>query len=169
MDNLYQGEDKILSDFQRKIDEKSFTIEDVIAFKANYENLTAESQVMLRISDRLQKRLDSANSKITLKNEEILVKNEKLKEAIEKLAEARVGKKASTIMFTLAIVLFVSEEIYLGPLVEYFINFSYLILLFKGGIAILLKGIESLLEAWLTKGQKRQILEEARENVAVQA
>lgn len=162
MSKLYQNEDVILANFQKKLDDKSYTHEDIVQFKANYENLAAESNVMLKISDRLQKRLDSANSKIVQKNEEILLKNEKLKEAIEKLAEAKIGKKASTIMFTLAILLFVSEEIYLGPLIEYFINFSYLILAIKGGIALLLKGVESFLEALLTRGQKKEILEAAR-------
>lgn len=166
MDILYQREDKILENFQKKIDDNSFTLDDIKEFKSHYESLTAESQVMLKISDRLQKRLDTANVKITQKNEEILQKNTKLKEAIEKLAEARVGKKASTIMFTVAILLFMSEEIYLGPLVEYFINFSYLILLFKGGIALVLKGIETFLETYFTKAEKKKILMEAREQTS---
>jgi len=163
MNVLYQKEDNILENFQKKIEEKSMTYEDMVEFKEAYESLTAESQVMLKISDRLQKRLDTANVKITQKNEEIQQKNTKLKEAIEKLAEARVGKKASTIMFTVAILLFVSEEIYLGPLIEYFVNFSFLILFIKGGIALLLKVLEGLLESSLTKGEKKKILEAARE------
>ncbi len=169
MDKLYQREDRILESFTKKLDDKSYTYEDVVEFKSNYESLAAESQVMLKISDRLQKRLDNANTKILQKNDEILLKNSKLKEAIEKLAEARVGKKASTIMFTLAILLFVSEEIYLGPLIEYFINFSYLILLIKGGIALLLKVVESFLETLLTRGQKKEILDQAREEMVPQA
>jgi len=74
-----------------------------------------------------------------------------------------VGKKASTIMFTAATVLFVTEEIYLGPLIEYFVNFSFLILAVKGGIAIALKGIEGFLETILTRGEKKKILMQARE------
>ncbi len=169
MNVLYQKEDNILENFQKKIEEKSMTYEDMIEFKEAYESLTAESQVMLKISDRLQKRLDTANVKITQKNEEIQQKNTKLKEAIEKLAEARVGKKASTIMFTVAILLFVSEEIYLGPLIEYFVNFSFLILFIKGGIALMLKVLEGLLESSLTKGEKKKILEAAREADAQEA
>jgi hypothetical protein len=167
MNDLYQIEDEILLNFQRKLDTNSVRHEDMVKFKEHYESLAAESQVMLKISDRLQKRLDTANTKIKEKNNEIVQKNLKLKEAIEKLAEARVGKRASTIMFTVAILLFVSEEIYLGPLIEYFVNFSYLILLFKGGIALILKTVESFLESFFTKGEQKKILTEARNEVVV--
>ncbi len=163
MTNLYQDETQTLAEFQEMIDEDRVYLEDVIEFKKKYENLATESQVLLKISDRLQRKLDTANNKIQQKNEEITEKNEKLRETIDNLAQARVGKKASTILFTATILLFVSEEIYLGPLVEYFVEYSYLILIFKGVIALSLKLLESILETHFISGEKNRILLDVKE------
>ncbi len=162
MSSLFQDENDILEDFQKKIDNKSYTHEDIIAFKEQFEGQTAESQVMLKISDRLQKRLDTANTKIKEKNDEIVSKNEKLNEALDNLMKARVGKKASTIMFTATILLFVSEELYVGPLLEYFVGYAYLILILKGLVAIGLKSFESVLENIFVNGAKRKIVKDVR-------
>ncbi|MBV6642294.1 MAG: hypothetical protein KI791_16370 [Cyclobacteriaceae bacterium] len=162
MSSLFQDENDILEDFQKKIDNKSYTHEDIIAFKEQFESQTAESQVMLKISDRLQKRLDTANTKIKEKNDEIVTKNEKLNEALDNLMKARVGKKASTIMFTATILLFVSEELYVGPLLEYFVGYAYLILILKGVVAIGLKSFESVLENIFVSSAKKEIVKEVR-------
>lgn len=164
MNTLFQDENEILEEFQRKIENESYTHEDIIAFKEQFESQTAESQVMLKISDRLQKRLDTANTKIREKSDEIISKNEKLNEALDNLMRARIGKKASTIMFTATILIFVSEELYLGPLVEYFVGYVYLILILKGLVAIGLKSFESVLENIFVNGAKKKILTEARSN-----
>ncbi|XOV91688.1 MAG: hypothetical protein ACFHWX_15925 [Bacteroidota bacterium] len=163
MSRLYRDENEVLEDFQKKIDTKSYTHEDIVAFKELFEGQTAESQVMLKISDRLQKRLDTANTKIKEKNEEIVNKNEKLNEALDNLMKARVGKKASTIMFTITILIFISEEYYLGPFLEYLVGYAYLILILKGVVAIGLKSFESVLENIFVNGAKKKIIKEARE------
>lgn len=168
MNKFFLDENDILEEFQKKIDNKSYTHEDVVAFKELFEGQTAESQVMMRISDRLQKRLDNANTKIKEKNEEIVSKNEKLNEALDNLMKARVGKKASTIMFTATILIFVSEEVYLGPLVEMFTGYAYLILVLKGLIAIGLKSFESVLENIFVNSAKKKIVKEVREEAPAQ-
>ncbi len=163
MNNLFIDENEKLEEFQKKIDDRSYTHEDIVAFKELFEGQTAESQVMMRISDRLQKRLDNANTKIREKNEEIVNKNEKLNEALDNLMKARVGKKASTIMFTATILIFVSEELYLGPMVEYVISYAYLILILKGLVAIGLKSFETILENIFVNQAKKKIVKEVRE------
>lgn len=163
MSRLFKDENEVLEEFQKKIDNKSYSHEDIIEFKELFEGQTAESQVMLKISDRLQKRLDTANTKIKEKNEEIINKNEKLNEALDNLMKARVGKKASTIMFTITILIFISEEYYLGPLLEYFVGYAYLILILKGVVAIGLKSFEGVLESIFVNGAKKKIIKQARE------
>lgn len=165
MTNLYQHEEEALEVIQKKLDDDNCTMNDVREFKDVYQNLFEESRMMIKISDRLQKKLDTAKKKVQEKNEEVLEKNQSLKEAIEKLAKARVGKKASTIMFTMAIFLFVSEELYIEPFVEYFADYSYLIWILKGGIALSLKFFESFLESYFVGGEKKKILIESREAV----
>ena len=162
MNDLYQQEAEVLKVLQQKIDGGDISIKDIQEFKLNYESLFEESRMLMKISDRLQKKLDTANKKISEKNDEILLKNQNLKEAIDKLVQARVGKKASTIMFTAAIILFVSEEIYLEPLVEYFVNYHYLILILKGGVALSLKFFESILESYFVNSEKKRILKESK-------
>jgi len=163
MNDLFQQEAIIIKEIQEKIDAEDLYLDDVVEFKKNYESLSEESGMLMKISDRLQKKLDTANKKISEKNDEIILKNENLKEAIEKLVKARVGKKASTIMFTAAIILFVSEEIYLEPLVEYFVNYHYLILLLKAGVALCLKFFESALEGYFVNSEKRKIVNESKD------
>ncbi len=166
MSKLFEEEDEILEEFQKKIDDKSYSHEDVIAFKRKFEDQTAESQVMLRIGDRLQQRLDMANLKIKEKSDEIASKNNKLNQALDNLIKARVGKKASTIMFTITILLFISEEVYIEPLVEYFVGYLYLILILKGVVALILKSFESVLENIFVNREKKKIVNMARGRAA---
>jgi len=160
MDNLFQEERKAIHDFELKVSQGSFSKEDLIAFKEQFKALTEESQVMCQISDRLQKKLDAANNQIKEKNQEINHKNEKLNDAINKMLKAQLSKKASTIMLTVTIIIFVSEELYLEPIVEYIFGYASLVLLLKGLLAIGLKACEATLESILEKMAKKRILKQ---------
>lgn len=155
---LYHQEEHHLKSFREKVKNKDVFIEDIEGFVNGYEDLLNETKVITRISDRLQKKLDKANQKIHSQNVQISKANADLKDTIGKLAKARVGKKASTIMFTAAIVLFVSEEYYLSPVVEQYINLPYLSLALKGMIALMLKFVESGLEGYYLKQEKSKIM-----------
>ena len=161
MDNLFQEEREVINDFEEKIRTNSLTQEDLIKLKDQFKALTEESLVMCQISDRLQKKLDVANKKIHEKSLEITHKNEKLNDAINEMLKAQLSKKASTIMLTVTIFFFVTEEIYLEPVIEYFFGYASLILLFKGLIAIGLKSFESTLERILENITKKRILKQA--------
>ena len=160
MDNLFQEEKKAISEFENKVHNESISQEDLHEFVNKFKALTNESHVMCQISDRLQKKLDAANKKIIEKNQEINHKNVKLNDAIQNMLKAQLGKKASTIMLTVTIILFVTEELYLGPVVEYFFGYAYLVLVLKGLLAISLKGFESTLESILEKLTKKRILKQ---------
>lgn len=159
---LYHEEVKKLKDFRSHLDTHAIYKEDLEAFSDDYEELVAQAKVITRVSDRLQKKLDNANVKIRDQNDEIKVKNLELENTIKQLAAARVGRKASTIMFTLAILLFFSEEIFLEDIIDSYVSIPYLDLIIKGGIALGLKFFEGALESFFLNQEKRKII--AKEN-----
>lgn len=161
---LYHEEVKRLKDFRSKLDAHAIYKQDLELFSDEYEELVAQAKVITRVSDRLQKKLDTANIQIREQNDQIKLKNVELEETIRQLVQARVGRRASTIMFTLAIVLFVSEEFFLEDIIESYVTLPYLELGVKGGIALFLKFFEGGLESFFLNREKRKILaQEQRE------
>ncbi len=162
MRELYHEEKKNLDEFKEKISDRKIYKEDLNAFADSYDELVAQARVITRVSDRLQKKLDTANTQIKEQNDEITEKNVQLEKTIEQLMKARVGKKASTIMLFLAIFLFVTEEYFMGPVIESFISIPYLDLVIKGLIAFSLKFVESGLETYFMKQEQSKILKEEK-------
>jgi hypothetical protein len=157
MKDLFQEEEKVLSRYLKKIDDNEMFIDDVESFGSNYRDLIDQSKVITRISDRLQKKLDLANQKIKSQNTEIQAKNEQLENTIVDLASAKVGKKASRVLFVLAIVLFISEELFIEPLLGE-LSFPYVGLVIKAFIAFGLKIFESSLEGYYMQQEQKDIL-----------
>lgn len=155
---LYHEEIKRLKDFRIRLDTHAIYKADLEAFSDDYEELVAQAKVITRVSDRLQKKLDNANVQIREQNEEIKEKNVELENTISQLVQARVGRKASTIMFTLAIILFLSEEMFLEDFIDSMVTFPYLDLIIKGAIAIGLKFFEGGLESFFLNQEKKKIL-----------
>lgn len=158
MKELYYEEQKILSDYVVKVKKKDVHLEDAVDIAVHYKDLLDQSKVITRISDRLQKKLDQASQKIKNQNLEIQKKNGELEETVTKLVEVTVGKKATRIMLMLAIVLFISEEYFLGPIIEEMIEIPFLDLGIKGMIAVFLKFFESWLETYFMNREKRKIV-----------
>ena len=65
-------------------------------------------------------------------------------------------------MFVLAVILFISEEQFLAPIINDYVGTPYVSLGVMLGIAMLLKFFESWLEGYFLKQQKHKIL--TREN-----
>ncbi len=164
MKELYHEEQKILSDYLEKVKREEIFLEDAFSFALYYKELLDQSKVITKVSDRLQKKLDQANQKIKHQNEEIKQKNVELQNTIEELTQARVSKKASTVLLTLAIVLFISEEHVLSPVIEEHIELPFVGLGIKGIIALGLKFLEGGLEGYFMKREQKRILEEAEKN-----
>ncbi|MEQ9426357.1 MAG: hypothetical protein RJQ09_18170 [Cyclobacteriaceae bacterium] len=158
---LYHQEEKELTDFKKKIEEDHVFLDDIETFVNKYEDLLNETKVITKISDRLQKKLDTANQKIQSQNTQITKKNEELGVTIDKLTKARVGRKASTIILTVAIILFVSEEFYLEAVIEEYVNIPYLGLGIKLLIALILKFLESGLEGFYMNREKDKIIKDS--------
>ncbi|MBU2913143.1 MULTISPECIES: hypothetical protein [Reichenbachiella] len=164
MKELYHEEQKILSDYVGKVKQKDLSMDDAVGIAVHYKDLLDQSKVITRISDRLQKKLDHANQKIKSQNSEIQKKNVELEDTINELDKMTVGKKASRIMFALAIILFVSEEQFLGPIIEDAIDIPYLGLLILLIIAMFLKFFEGMLESYFLKQTKKKILSKSSLN-----
>ncbi len=161
MDNreLYFDEIESLRKFRSKIETHAIYKEDLDSFSDEYEELVAQAKVITRVSDRLQKKLDTANVQIREQNEEIKDKNVELADTIDQLAKAKVGRRASTIMLTVAVVLFILEQIFIEPIIEKNINVPYVGYIILAFLFFLVKFFEGALEKHFMNQEKRKILE----------
>lgn len=121
----------------------------ILAF--NYSELLDQVKLITRISDRLQRKLDQTNEKLNVVNQEIKEKNSQLEKTITDLAEAKIGRKATTLVFVFALILFIVSEVFLEPWIERYYNDFFVSLGVKGIIALSIKPLESLIERTLLK------------------
>ena len=162
---LYYEEIDSLRKFRSKIDTHAIYKEDLDEFSDEYEELVAQAKVITRVSDRLQKKLDSANVQIRAQNEEIKQKNVELADTVDQLAKAQIGRRASAIMLVVGILLFLAEQIFLEPWIDQnidipYVGFGILIILF-----FVVKMLESALENYFMSRRKKEILrQEASES-----
>ncbi|MEO9803012.1 MAG: hypothetical protein ABJF04_07180 [Reichenbachiella sp.] len=167
MKELYHEEQKILSEYVGKVKKKDVNLEDAVGIAMHYKDLLDQSKVITRISDRLQKKLDHANQKIKTQNSEIQKKNGELEITIDQLDKMTMGKKATRILFGVFVVLFISEQLFLEPLIDDWAKGSnYVGIGVMLIIAISLKFFESKLENYFTMQRKNKILNADRSNVA---
>lgn len=161
MDNqeLYSDEINNLRKFRTKIDRHAIFKEDLDDFSNEYEELVAQAKVITRVSDRLQKKLDNANLQIKDQNEEIKFKNVELKNTIDQLAVARIGRRASTIMLSVALILFILEQVFLEPIIEKEISIPYVGTAILVVLFFVVKGLEGSLEKYFMNKEKKRIIE----------
>lgn len=160
MDNkeLYYDEIESLRKFRSKIETHAIYKEDLDSFSDEYEELVAQAKVITRVSDRLQKKLDNANVQIREQNDEIKVKNVALADTVDQLAKAQVGRRASTIMLTVAVVLFILEQVFLEPVIDANIDVPYVGLGILALMFFLVKFFEGALEKYFMNQEKKKIL-----------
>jgi len=155
---LYHEEVNNLRVFRSKIDRHAIFKDDLEHFTDQYEELVSQAKVITRVSDRLQKKLDTANTQTKEQNAEIKEKNDALKVTVDQLVKARVGRKAATIMLTVGLLLFILEQIILQPIIDEKITIPYMDL----GILVLLffiiKALESSLENYFLNQEKKKIV-----------
>lgn len=158
---LYDDEEKALNLFKVKMSQERVTRRDLTEFIEKYQDLLIQSKVITKVSDKLQSKLNSANERIKEQNEVIVEKNHLLENTIGQLVKARVGKKASTVIFVAAIVMFLSEEVFLGEAIALMINIQYVDLALKGLLAFGLKFLEGGLEGFFMKKEQLKIVKES--------
>ncbi len=118
----------------------------------DYEELLDQTVLITRISDRLQKKLDQTNDQLNDKNIE-------LQNTIDDLVKAKVGRKATTIVFIFALILFVFSEALIEPYIESYANDIYLSLAIKALIAMSIKPVEMLVENTMLKKARRKTMD----------
>jgi hypothetical protein len=118
--------------------------------KEDFSRLLEETSLITSVSDRLQNKLNRANEKITNQNVQ-------LQETIDMLTKARIGRKATTLVLILAIILFILSEAIIEPQIDGYVGNNFWFGLgFKGIIALMLKPIESLIERMMINRTVKQ-------------
>ncbi|WP_375577585.1 hypothetical protein ABWH96_11035 [Marivirga tractuosa] len=128
-----------------------------------YDRLIGEAKLLTSVSDRLHSKLNEANEKLKRQSDEInkinddlKVNNQLLQDTIDQLVKAKVGRKASSIVLLIAILLFILSEGFLEPIVEQKVGNPQIGFLFKLGIAVLLKPIDVLVERYMMRRALKQ-------------
>ncbi len=123
-----------------------------------YDRLIGEAKLLTSVSDRLHSKLNEANEKLKKQSDEInkinddlKVNNQLLQDTIDQLVKAKVGRKASSIVLLIAIILFIISEGVLEPFVEERVGNASIGFIFKLGIAVLLKPIDVLVERYMMR------------------
>jgi hypothetical protein len=155
---LYHEEVSNLNNFRLKLDSHALYKDDLDHFSDQYEELVSQAKVITRVSDRLQKKLDTANTQIKEQNLEIKDKNDALKITVDQLVKARVGRRASTVMLTVALVLFIVEQIFLQPIIEENITIPFMDLGILLVLFFIIKSLESTLENYFLNKEKKKII-----------
>ena len=156
---LYYDEINNLKRFRSKIDTHAIYKEDLDYFSDEYEELITQAKVITRVSDRLQKKLDTANIKIKSQNDEIGDKNIELGKTVDQLMEAQVSKRASAIMLVVALFIFVLEQAFIDPMIQDAIKVPYLNYAALIPIFFLIKFAEGRLEKYFMDKKKKEIME----------
>ena len=166
--NVFDKETKQLEQLKREVKGVELSNDELrekfVALCTQHEKLLLEARLLTSSSDRLHFRLNDANQKLTQQaeeitsiNEDLAHKNTQLKETIDLLTKARIGQKASSIVLLLAIFLFLLSEGLIEPAIEANTDSTYVGLLLKGIIALLLRPLDIIVEKVLMNRRLRQI------------
>ena len=140
------------------------SLEELNLITDNYEELLDQTVLITRISDRLQKKLDKTNDKLQNLNDQLNDKNIELQDTIDDLVKAKAGRKATTIVFVFALVLFVFSEALIEPYIDSYANNIYLSLSIKAVIAMMIKPLEMLVEKSLLKSARKRAVKVMADN-----
>ncbi len=109
-----------------------------------YKKLLEQTRFLTWISGRLEKKLHRANR-------DLQDRNTRLEKTIDELISARASKNAYTIIYFIAIVLFVLEEFLIEPVINRFGSGLGYSILIKLVIVLLLKVSEGFIEEQIKK------------------
>lgn len=147
--NLFERENQVL-DHNAKISsdesvDAALLRNEYSKLVVHYEELLDQSKLITKVSDKLQNKLNNLNENLNSKNIE-------LQETIDELTKARVGRQAATITFVIFVVLFMMEELAIGPVIDKFTNNNlWYSVIAKFFLALMLKPVESGVESILMK------------------
>lgn len=145
---LFKNEEQLLDQYRELEDGRNVSTQDYSklfsAVVTSYADLLEQARFITKISDRLEKKLDVVNQSLNIRNSQ-------LQTAIAELTKARIGKTARAIVYSIAVGLFVLEELFVEPVISLFGDGMILGFLLKLLLVLLLKPAESFLESILIK------------------
>ena len=143
--NIYTEEADKLENFKKFRNRKDNSIEkyktEYSDLVSGFEELLNQTKVITKIGDRLQKRLNE--------------KNEELQSTIEELVRVKISRRATTIVFIIAIAIFFVVEVFIEPIIESHTEFYYGIII-KLVLVLSIKPIEMAFEHKLINRAKRK-------------
>lgn len=131
-------------DFLGRTNSPEKTKEALEGLTNDYKKLLEQTRFLTWISGRLEKKLHRANR-------DLKERNTRLEKTIDELISARAGKNAYTIIYFIAIVLFVLEEFLIEPVISRFGSGLGYSILIKLVIVLLLKVSEGFIEDLIKK------------------
>lgn len=163
--SIYQQELENLEQSKEFLKRNEYSKMDIqLEFKKlveDYEDLISQVKIITKISDRLQNKLNRTNDKLEILNDQLNEKNIQLKETIDALTAAKIGRRASTIILIVAVILFVFSEVIIEPYIEGLVDNNLVGLGLKLVVAILIKPGESLIENTMMRRARKKQLEES--------
>ncbi|MBW8051094.1 MAG: hypothetical protein FVQ77_12295 [Cytophagales bacterium] len=142
------------------LEDKKHSLEDIYkeysALSHQYGQLLSEAQVITKVSDRLQNKLNSASEQVREINDHLEVKNKQLQETIDELTKARVGRKATTIVILIAVFLFIIAEAFIEPKIEAAVKNAILALFCKFAVFLVLLPVDFIVKTTLLKRAIKQ-------------
>jgi hypothetical protein len=123
------------------------TREGLARLVSKYEDLLLQTRFMTWVSGRLERKLQRTNR-------ELVMNNHTLQATLDELTRSEASRSAYTIIYFIAIVLFVLEEYLVEPLITQVGGSIGYGLLIKGLIVVLLKVIEGVIEKKVTRNRR---------------
>jgi hypothetical protein len=123
------------------------TREGLARLVSKYEDLLLQTRFMTWVSGRLERKLQRTNR-------ELVMNNHTLQATLDELTRSEASRSAYTIIYFIAIVLFVLEEYLVEPLITQVGGSVGYGLLIKGLIVVLLKVIEGIIEKKVTRNRR---------------
>lgn len=149
-EKLFRNEMNVLNHY-REMASRDKSLEDANQALENltnkYKALLEQARFLTWISGRLERRLHRSNRELNIKNNRLIT-------TLKELTKAEAGKSAYTIIYFIAIGLFVLEEFFVEPVINIIGGESVIIsILIKLVIVLGLKASEGFIERKVTKKQ----------------
>lgn len=159
-EGIFNQEEAILK-YSREVlagalEQKSVADHDYAKLVTAYDDLLAQTRMLTKISDRLQRKIDQANHELSRTNH-------RLTQTIDDLLRARMGRKATTVVFALALLLFLVSEAVIEPRIDQLLVSAgslstYIGYALKGIIALMIKPFEGITEKKMIERARKRAL-----------
>jgi hypothetical protein len=116
----------------------------------DYKKLLEQTRFLTWVSGRLERKLQKANR-------ELVDRNSLLEKTVDDLITAKAGRRAYAIIYFIAILLFVLEELFIEPLINLLGNGIGYGIMIKLIIVLLLKISEGIIEERIRKKPKIEV------------